>query len=87
YKVPYGEPANEVQNLLVGTDSDENEASKLVRNLGENVKVTGKIVWPKLENGKQEVLVEIGDEKGNKNSIPVQVNGFYDDSIVFQGLS
>ncbi|MCU4905537.1 M60 family metallopeptidase [Bacillus paranthracis] len=87
YKVPYGEPANEVQNLLVGTDSDENEASKLVRNLGENVKVTGKIVWPKLENGKQEVLVEIGDEKGNKNSIPVQVNRFYDDSIVFQGLS
>ncbi|PDY74033.1 peptidase M60 [Bacillus cereus] len=87
YKVPYGEPANEVQNLLVGTDSDENEASKLVRNLGENVKVTGKIVWPKLENGKQEVLVEIGDKKGNKNSIPVQVNGFYDDSIVFQGLS
>ncbi|MGA5678753.1 putative mucin/carbohydrate-binding domain-containing protein [Bacillus bombysepticus] len=87
YKVPYGEPANEVQNLLVGTDSDENEASKLVRNLGENVKVTGKIVWPKLENGKQEVLVEIGDEKGSKNSIPVQVNGFYDDSIVFQGLS
>ena len=87
YKVPYGEPANEVQNLLVGTDFDENEASKLVRNLGENVKVTGKIVWPKLENGKQEVLVEIGDEKGNKNSIPVQVNGFYDDSIVFQGLS
>ncbi len=87
YKVPYGEPANEVQNLLVGTDSDENEASKLVRNLGENVKVTGKIVWPKLENEKQEVLVEIGDEKGNKNSIPVQVNGFYDDSIVFQGLS
>ncbi|WP_142337543.1 putative mucin/carbohydrate-binding domain-containing protein [Bacillus sp. AFS059628] len=87
YKVPYGEPANEVQNLLVGTDSDENEASKLVRNLGENVKVTGKIVWPKLENGKQEVLVEIEDEKGNKNSIPVQVNGVYDDSIVFQGLS
>ncbi|MFV5912202.1 putative mucin/carbohydrate-binding domain-containing protein [Bacillus cereus] len=87
YKVPYGEPANEVQNLLVGTDYDENEASKLVRNLGENVKVTGKIVWPKLENGKQEVLVEIGDEKGNKNSIPIQVNGFYDDSIVFQGLS
>ncbi len=87
YKVPYGEPANEVQNLLVGTDSDENEASKLVQNLGENVKVTGKIVWPKLENGKQEVLVEIEDEKGNKNSISVQVNGVYDDSIVFQGLS
>ncbi|EEL68269.1 putative mucin/carbohydrate-binding domain-containing protein [Bacillus mycoides] len=87
YKVPYGEPANEVQNLLVGTDSDENEASKLVQNLGENVKVTGKIIWPKLENGKQEVLVEIEDEKGNKNSIPVQVNGVYGDSIIFQGLS
>ncbi|MBF7151577.1 putative mucin/carbohydrate-binding domain-containing protein [Bacillus albus] len=87
YKVPYGEPANEVQNLLVGTASDENQASKLVRNLGENVKVTGKIIWSKLEAGKQEVLVEIEDEKGNKNSIPVQVNGVYDDSIVFQGLS
>ncbi|OOR11870.1 wall-associated protein [Bacillus cereus] len=81
------EPANEVQNLLVGTDSDENEASRLVQNLGENVKVTGKIIWPKLENGKQEVLVEIEDEKGNKNSIPVQVNGVYGDSIIFQGLS
>ncbi|WP_270606336.1 putative mucin/carbohydrate-binding domain-containing protein [Bacillus mobilis] len=87
YKVPYGEPANEVQNLVVGTNFDEEQAVKLVRNLGENVKVTGKIVWPKLENGKQEVLVEIEDEKGNKNSIPVQVNGVYDDSIVFQGLS
>ncbi len=87
YKVPYGEPANEVQNLVVGTESDENEASKLVQNLGENVKVTGKIVWPKLESGKQEVLVEIEDEKGNKNSIPVQVNGVYGDSIIFQGLS
>ncbi|QWG61144.1 putative mucin/carbohydrate-binding domain-containing protein [Bacillus mycoides] len=87
YKIPYGEPANEVQNLVVGTDSDENEASKLVQNLGENVKVTGKIVWPKLESGKQEVLVEIEDEKGNKNSIPVQVNGAYGDSIIFQGIS
>ncbi|WP_448162941.1 putative mucin/carbohydrate-binding domain-containing protein [Bacillus mobilis] len=87
YKVPYGEPANEVQNLLVGTDLDENEASKLVRNLGENVKVTGKIIWSKLDDGKQEVLVEIEDEKGNKNSIPVQVNGIYGDSIIFQGLS
>ncbi|MFE7912560.1 putative mucin/carbohydrate-binding domain-containing protein, partial [Bacillus mobilis] len=87
YKVPYGEPANEVQNLVVGTNFDEEQAVKLVRNLGENVKVTGKIVWPKLENGKQEVLVEIEDEKGNKNSIPVQVNGIYGDSIIFQGLS
>ncbi|PFB60146.1 peptidase M60 [Bacillus anthracis] len=87
YKVPYGEPANEVQNLLVGTEFDENQASKLVRNLGENVKVTGKIIWSKLEAGKQEVLVEIEDEKGNKNSIPVQVNGSYGDSIIFQGIS
>ncbi|MGM2817971.1 putative mucin/carbohydrate-binding domain-containing protein [Bacillus cereus group sp. Bce001] len=87
YKVPYGEPANEVKNLVVGTESDENEASKLVQNLGENVKVTGKITWSKLEDGKQEVLVEIEDEKGNKNSIPVQVNGIYGDSIIFQGLS
>ncbi|MGQ7872837.1 putative mucin/carbohydrate-binding domain-containing protein [Bacillus sp. 1A] len=87
YKVPYGEPANEVQNLLVGTDSDENQASKLVRNLGENVKVTGKIIWSKLQEGNQEVLVEIEDEKGNKNSIPVQVNGIYGDSIIFQGIS
>ncbi|MCU5096145.1 putative mucin/carbohydrate-binding domain-containing protein [Bacillus wiedmannii] len=87
YEVPYGEPSNEMRNLLVGTDFDENEASKLVQKLGENVKVTGKIIWPKLENGKQEVLVEIEDEKGNKNSIPVQVNGVYGDSIIFQGLS
>ncbi|PEW80555.1 wall-associated protein [Bacillus cereus] len=87
YKVPYGEPTNEVKNLLVGTDSDENQASKLVQNLGENVKVTGKIIWPKLENGKRKVLVEIEDEKGNKNSIPVQVNGVYGDSIIFQGIS
>ncbi|WP_234881298.1 M60 family metallopeptidase [Bacillus mycoides] len=83
YKVPYGEPANEVQNLLVGTDSDENEASKLVQNLGENVKVTGKIIWPKLENGKQEVLVEIEGEKGNKNLVPAKVNAVYADSMVF----
>ncbi|MDA1679754.1 putative mucin/carbohydrate-binding domain-containing protein [Bacillus cereus group sp. TH152-1LC] len=87
YEVPYGEPSNEMRNLLVGTDFDENEASKLVQKLGENVKVTGNIIWPKLENGKQEVLVEIEDEKGNKNLIPVQVNGIYGDSIIFQGLS
>ncbi|MDC7974658.1 MULTISPECIES: putative mucin/carbohydrate-binding domain-containing protein [Bacillus] len=87
YEVPYGEPSNEMRNLLVGTDFDENEASKLVQKLGENVKVTGNIIWPKLENGKQEVLVEIEDEKGNENLIPVQVNGIYGDSIIFQGLS
>ncbi|MFJ8421517.1 putative mucin/carbohydrate-binding domain-containing protein [Bacillus wiedmannii] len=87
YEVPYGEPSNEMRNLLVGIDFDENEASKLVQKLGENVKVTGKMIWSKLENGKQEVLVEIEDEKGNKNSIPVQVNGIYGDSIIFQGIS
>ncbi|MEE6184560.1 putative mucin/carbohydrate-binding domain-containing protein [Bacillus pretiosus] len=87
YKVPYGEPANEVQNLVVGTNFDEEKAGKLVQNLGENVKVTGKIIWSKLDAGKQEVLVEIEDEKGNKNSIPVQVNGIYGDSIIFQGIS
>ncbi|KAA0747619.1 peptidase M60 [Bacillus sp. AY3-1] len=87
YKVPYGEPANEVQNLVVGTNFDEEKAGKLVQNLDENVKVTGKIIWSKLDAGKQEVLVEIEDEKGNKNSIPVQVNGIYGDSIIFQGIS
>ncbi|OAK36565.1 putative mucin/carbohydrate-binding domain-containing protein [Bacillus wiedmannii] len=87
YEVPYGEPSNEMRNLLVGIDFDENEASKLVQKLGENVKVTGKMIWSKLENGKQEVLVEIEDEKGNRNSIPVQVNGIYGDSIIFQGIS
>ncbi|HDR4421263.1 TPA: wall-associated protein [Bacillus cereus] len=83
YKVPYGEPANEVQNLIVGTNFDEEQAVKLVQNLGENVKVTGKIIWPKLENGKQEVLVEIEDEKGNKNLVPTKVNAVYADSMVF----
>ncbi|PGB51312.1 putative mucin/carbohydrate-binding domain-containing protein [Bacillus anthracis] len=87
YKVPYGEPTNEVQNLVVGTNFDEAQAGKLVQNLGENVKVTGNIIWSKLDDGKQEVLVEIEDEKGNKNSIPVQVNGIYGDSIIFQGIS
>ncbi|MCU5379251.1 M60 family metallopeptidase [Bacillus cereus] len=83
YEVPYGESSNEPQNILVGTDFDENQASKLVQNLGENVKVTGKIIWPKLENGKQEVLVEIEDKKGNKNLVPAQVNAVYADSMVF----
>ncbi|SCC66394.1 putative mucin/carbohydrate-binding domain-containing protein [Bacillus wiedmannii] len=87
YVIPYGEPSSEVQNLLVGTNFDEEKAGKLVQNLGENVKVTGKIIWSKLDAGKQEVLVEIEDEKGNKNSIPVQVNGIYGDSIIFQGIS
>ncbi|PHF04848.1 putative mucin/carbohydrate-binding domain-containing protein [Bacillus wiedmannii] len=87
YKVPYGEPANEVQNLVVGTNFDEAQAGKLVQNLGENVKVTGKIIWSKLESGKQEVLVEIEDEKGNENLITVPVNAVYGDSMIFQGIS
>ncbi|PGB80225.1 wall-associated protein [Bacillus wiedmannii] len=87
YKVPYGEPANEVQNLVVGTNFDEEQAGKLVQNLGENVKVTGKIIWSKLESGKQEVLVEIEDEKGNGNLITVPVNAVYGDSMIFQGIS
>ncbi|MDF9554873.1 putative mucin/carbohydrate-binding domain-containing protein [Bacillus tropicus] len=86
YVIPYGEPSSEVQNLLVGTDFDEEQAGKLVQNLGENVKVTGKIIWPKLENGKQEVLVEIEDNKGNKNVIIVPVNARYEDAMVVKGF-
>ncbi|WP_000039050.1 putative mucin/carbohydrate-binding domain-containing protein [Bacillus wiedmannii] len=86
YEVPYGEAFNVEQDLVVGTDFDENLASQLVQNLGENVKVTGKIIWPRLENGKQEVLVEIGDEKGNKNLIPVPMNARYGDTMVIKGF-
>ncbi|MGG1147956.1 putative mucin/carbohydrate-binding domain-containing protein [Bacillus wiedmannii] len=86
YEVPYGEAFNVEQELVVGTDFDENLASQLVQNLGENVKVTGKIIWPRLENGKQEVLVEIGDEKGNKNLIPVPINARYGDTMVIKGF-
>lgn len=84
YDIPYGEPVNKVRDLLVGTESDEKIASELVQNLGENVKVTGKIVWFKQERGEQTVLVEIEDIKGNKNSIPVRVNAIYGDSMVFK---
>ena len=86
YAIPYGEPSSEVQNLVVGTEFDEKEASKLVQNLGEDVKVTGKIIWPKLENGKQKVLVEIVDNKGNKNLITVPVNSRYGDAMVVKGF-
>ncbi|MEH7059129.1 MULTISPECIES: putative mucin/carbohydrate-binding domain-containing protein [Bacillus] len=86
YEVPYGEAFNVEQDLVVGTDFDENLASQLVQNLDENVKVTGKIIWPRLENGKQEVLVEIGDEKGNKNLIPVPINARYGDTMVIKGF-
>ncbi|MEC1966892.1 putative mucin/carbohydrate-binding domain-containing protein [Bacillus cereus] len=86
YTIPYGEPSSEVQNLLFGTDFDEEQANKLVQNLGENVKVTGKIIWSKLEDGKQEVLVEIEDNKGNKNVITVPVNTRYGDAMVVKGF-
>ncbi|KAB2452953.1 M60 family metallopeptidase [Bacillus thuringiensis] len=84
YKVPYGEPVNKVPNILVGTEFDEKKASELVQNLGENVKVTGKIIWPKQENGKQIVNVEIVDGEGNVNAIPVPANVLYGDSMAFK---
>ncbi|MGA5659394.1 putative mucin/carbohydrate-binding domain-containing protein [Bacillus bombysepticus] len=84
YKVPYGEPVNTVPDILIGTEFDEKKASELVQNLGQNVKVTGKIIWPKQENGKQFVNVEIMDAEGNVNAIPVSVNVLYKDSMAFK---
>ncbi len=84
YKVPYGEAVNTVPDILIGTEFDEKKASELVKNLGENVKTTGKIVWPKQENGKQTVNVEIVDTEGNVNAIPVPVNVVYGDSMAFK---
>ncbi|HHT7166132.1 TPA: putative mucin/carbohydrate-binding domain-containing protein [Bacillus cereus] len=83
--LPYGEASNMVQNLIVGTDFDENLASSLVQNLGENVKVTGRIMWSDLEVGKRTVFVEIEDEKGQRNFISVPVNSLYGDTMVFKG--
>ncbi|HDR4437325.1 wall-associated protein [Bacillus thuringiensis serovar brasilensis] len=83
--LPYGEASNVVQNLIVGANFDKNLASSLVQNLGENVKVTGRIIWPNLEAGKRAVLVEIEDEKGQKNFISVPVNSLYGDTMVFKG--
>ncbi|ADY24262.1 putative mucin/carbohydrate-binding domain-containing protein [Bacillus paranthracis] len=84
YKVPYGEAVNTVPDILVGTEFDEKKASELVQNLGEGVKVTGKIAWSKQENGKQIVNVEIMDAEGNVNAIPVLVNVVYGDSMAFK---
>ncbi|PKJ53559.1 M60 family metallopeptidase [Bacillus sp. SN10] len=88
YKVPYGEPVNTVPDVVIGTGSgkelDEKKARELVQNLGENVKVSGKIRWSKQESGKQIVYVEIIDENGNINSVPVSVNGVYGDSMLFK---
>ncbi|MGE6591822.1 M60 family metallopeptidase [Bacillus mycoides] len=84
YKAPYGEPVNTVPDILIGTEFDEQKANELVKNLGGNVKVTGKIAWPKQENGKQIVNVEIVDAEGNMNAIPVSVNVLYGDSMAFK---
>ncbi|WP_434609200.1 putative mucin/carbohydrate-binding domain-containing protein [Bacillus paranthracis] len=88
YKAPYGEAVSAVPDVLIGTGSgeelDEKKASELVKNLGENVKVSGKIRWSKQESGKQIVYVEIIDENGNVNSVPVTVNGVYGDSMLFK---
>ncbi|MDA2027769.1 MULTISPECIES: putative mucin/carbohydrate-binding domain-containing protein [Bacillus cereus group] len=88
YEVPYGEPNNEkVQNVVIGTTYDEKKAKELVRNLGEGVKTTGVIIQGKPEVGEKTVKVEIIDEKGNKNLIPVVANVGYGDSLVFKGLN
>ena len=84
YKVPYGEAVNTVPDILIGTEFDEKKASELVKNLGANVKTSGKIAWPKQENGKQIVNVEIVDTEGNVNAIPVPVNVVYGDSMAFK---
>ncbi|RHW06803.1 wall-associated protein [Bacillus cereus] len=83
--LPYGEASTVVQDLIVGANFNENLANSLVQNLGENVKVTGRIMWPYLEVGKRAVLVEIEDEKGQRNFISVPVNSLYGDTMVFKG--
>ncbi|WP_237981305.1 putative mucin/carbohydrate-binding domain-containing protein [Bacillus thuringiensis] len=88
YEVPYGEPNNEkIQNVVIGTTYDEKKAKELVKNLGEGVKTTGVITQGKPEVGEKTVKVEIIDEKGNKNLIPVVANVGYGDSLVFKGLN
>ncbi|MGH0457791.1 putative mucin/carbohydrate-binding domain-containing protein [Bacillus paranthracis] len=88
YEVPYGEPNDtKIQNVEIGTTYDEKKAKKLVQNLGKGVKTTGVIMQDKPEVGEKTVKVEIMDEKGNKNFIPVVVNIGYGDSLVFKGLN
>ncbi|NRR17109.1 putative mucin/carbohydrate-binding domain-containing protein [Bacillus pacificus] len=88
YEAPYGEPNNErIQNVVIGTTYDEKKAKELVQNLGEGVKTTGVITQGKPEVGEKIVKVEITDEKGNKNLIPVIANVGYGDSLVFKGLN
>ncbi len=88
YEVPYGEPNDaKIQNVVIGTTYDEKKAKELVQNLGEGVKPTGVIIQNKPEIGEKTVKVEIVDEKGNKNLIPVVANVGYGDSLVFKGLN
>ena len=88
YEVPYGEPNNEkIQNVVIGTTYDEKKAKELVQNLGEGVKTTGVIMQDKPGVGEKTVKVEIVDEKGNKNFIPVVVNVGYGDSLLVYGLN
>ncbi|MCM0005651.1 MULTISPECIES: putative mucin/carbohydrate-binding domain-containing protein [Bacillus cereus group] len=88
YEVPYGEPNDtKIQNVEIGTTYDEKKAKELVQNLGKGVKTTGVIMQDKPEVGEKTVKVEIMDEKGNKNFIPVVVNIGYGDSLVFKGLN
>ncbi|WP_460266350.1 M60 family metallopeptidase, partial [Bacillus luti] len=88
YEVPYGEPNDtKVQNITIGTTYDEKKAKELVQNLGKGVKTTGVIMQDKPEVGEKTVKVEIMDEKGNKNFIPVVVNIGYGDSLVFKGIN
>ncbi|WP_242227855.1 putative mucin/carbohydrate-binding domain-containing protein [Bacillus cereus group sp. BfR-BA-01392] len=88
YEVPYGEPNDtKIQNVEIGTTYDEKKAKELVQNLGEGVKTTGVIMQDKPEVGEKTVKVEIMDEKGNKNFIPVVVNIGYGDSLVFKGIN
>ncbi|MGG0123772.1 M60 family metallopeptidase [Bacillus paranthracis] len=88
YEVPYGEPNDtKIQNVEIGTTYDEKKAKELVQNLGKGVKTTGVIMQDKAEVGEKTVKVEIMDEKGNKNFIPVVVNIGYGDSLVFKGIN
>ncbi|MGH0779126.1 putative mucin/carbohydrate-binding domain-containing protein [Bacillus cereus] len=88
YEVPYGEPNDtKIQNVEIGTTYDEKKAKELVQNLGKGVKTTGVIIQDKPEVGEKTVKVEIMDEKGNKNFIPVVVNIGYGDSLVFKGIN
>ncbi|MGH1299063.1 putative mucin/carbohydrate-binding domain-containing protein [Bacillus pretiosus] len=88
YEVPYGEPNNtKIQNVVIGTTYDEKKAKELVQNLGKGVKTTGVIMQDKPEVGEKTVKVEIIDEKGNKNLIPVVANVGYGDSLVFKGIN